>query len=94
MQKCNIKANLARANEQQYDKVICAVQMNGSTGEWVRTTAGVRHGLFSHQPPSTCFLERTMPYALEVLDGKVSIRHQMICELPMSLMLLLKKSRN
>ena len=42
MRKYNINANLARAIKQLYDKAITAVQMNSSTGEWFKTTVGVR----------------------------------------------------
>ena len=45
MRKYNINASLVRAIEHQYDKAIGAVQMNGNTGEWFRTTVGVREGL-------------------------------------------------
>ena len=47
--------------------------MNSSTGEWFRTSVGVRQGC----PPSSIlfniFLERIMSDALEEHDGKVSI---------------------
>ena len=61
MRKYNISANLVRIIEQLYDKATSAVQMNGSIGEWFRTT------LFN------IFLERIMSDALEEHDGKVSI---------------------
>ena len=38
MRKYNINANLVRAFEHLYDNAISAVHMNGSTGEWFRTT--------------------------------------------------------
>ena len=41
MRKYNISANLVRIIEQLYDKAISAVQINGSIGEWFRTTVGV-----------------------------------------------------
>ena len=44
MRKYNISANLVRTIEQLYDKATSAVQMNGSIGEWFRTTVGVRQG--------------------------------------------------
>ena len=44
MRKYNISANLVRTIEQLYDKATSAVQMNGSIGEWYRTTVGVRQG--------------------------------------------------
>ena len=42
MRKYNITANLVRTIEQLYDKATSAVQMNGSIGEWFRTTVGER----------------------------------------------------
>ena len=42
MRKYNISANLVRTIEQLYDKATSAVQINGSIGEWLRTTVGVR----------------------------------------------------
>ena len=44
MRKYTINANLVRTIEQLYDKATSAVQMNGSIGEWFRTTVGVRQG--------------------------------------------------
>ena len=49
MWKYNICANLVRTIEQLYDKATSAVQMNGSLGEWFRTTVGVRHEHFSQK---------------------------------------------
>ena len=66
MRKYNISANLVRTIKQLYDKATSAFQMNGSIGEWFRTTVGVRQG---------CLLsptERIMSDALEEHDGKVS----------------------
>ena len=40
--KYNIRANLIRTIEQLYDKATRAVQMNGSIGEWFKTTVGAR----------------------------------------------------
>ena len=44
MRKSNNNTNPVRAIEQLYDNAVRTVQMNGSTGEWIRTTAGARHG--------------------------------------------------
>ena len=44
MRKYNISANLVRTIEQLYNKATSAVQMNGSIGEWFRTTVGVWQG--------------------------------------------------
>ena len=72
MRKYNISANLVRTIEQLYDKATSAVQMNGSIGEWFRTTVGVRQGCLL-SPALNIFLERIMSDALEEHDGKVSI---------------------
>ena len=64
MRKYNISANLARTIEQLYDKATRAVQMNGSIGEWLRTTVGVRQGCLLSPTIFNIFLEH---------DGKVSI---------------------
>ena len=73
MRKYNISANLIRTIEQLYDKATSAVQMNGSIGEWFRTTVGVRQGCLLSPTLFNIFLERIMSDALEEHDGKVSI---------------------
>ena len=73
MRKYNISANLVRTIEQLYDKATSAVQMNGSIGEWFRTTIGVRQGCLLSPTLFNSFLERIMSDALEEHDGKVSI---------------------
>ena len=73
MQKYNISANLVRTIEQLYDKATSAVQMNGSIGEWFRTTVGVRQGCLLSPTLFNIFLERIMSDALEEHDEKVSI---------------------
>ena len=73
MRKYNISANLVRTIEQLYDKATSAVQMNGSIGEWFRTTVGVRQGCLLSPSLFNIFLERIMSDALEEHDGKVSI---------------------
>ena len=42
MRKYNINASIIRAIENLYHKAQSAVLFNGSTGEWFRTTVGVR----------------------------------------------------
>ena len=71
--KYNISANLVRTTEQLYDKATSAVQMNGSIGEWFRTTAGVRQGCFLSPTHFNNFLERIMSDALEEHDRKVGM---------------------
>ena len=73
MRKYNISANIVRTTEQLYDKATCAVQMNGSIGEWFRTTVGVRQGCLLSLTLFNIFLKRIMFDALEEHDGKVSI---------------------
>ena len=73
MRKYNISANLVCTIEQLYDKATSTVQMNGSIGEWLRTTVGVRQGCLLSPTLFNIFLERIMSDALEEHDGKVSI---------------------
>ena len=56
MRKYNINASIIRAIENLYDKAQNAVLFNGSTGEWFRTTVGVRQG---------CLLSPTLNISLE-----------------------------
>ena len=69
----NISANPVCTIEQLYDKDKSPVQMNGSIGEWFRTTVGVRQGCLLSPTLFNIFLERIMSDALEEHDGKVSI---------------------
>ena len=47
--------------------------MNGSIGEWFRTTVGVRQGCLLSPTLFNIFLERIMSGSLEEHDGKVGI---------------------
>ena len=47
--------------------------MNGSIGEWLRTTTEVRQGCLLSPNRFNIFLKWIMPDALEEHDGKVSI---------------------
>ena len=47
--------------------------MNGSMGEWFRTTVGVRQGCLRSPTLFNVFLNRIVSDALEKHDGKVSI---------------------
>ena len=69
----SINANLVRSIEQLYDKATSAVQINGSMGEWFRTTVGERQVCLLSPTFFNIFLERPMSAALEEHDGKVSI---------------------
>ena len=72
---------LVRAIEQVYDNAISTVHMNGSTGEWFRTTFGVRQGCLLSPTHFNIFLERIMSDALEEHDVKVSIGGRTITNL-------------
>ena len=50
-----------------------AVQMNGSIGEWFRTTVGVRQGCLLSPTLFNIFLKWIMSDALEEHDEKISI---------------------
>ena len=54
----NISASLDRTIEQLNDKATSAVQMNGSIGEWFRTTVGERQGCPLSPTCCNIFLER------------------------------------
>ena len=76
MRKYNISANLVRTIEHilhLYDKATSAVQMNGSIGEWFRTTVGVRQRCLLSPTLFNIFLERIMSDALEAIRGDLSI---------------------
>ena len=70
---CAPVRSIAHTIEQLYDKATSAVQMNGSIGEWFRTTVGVRQGCLLSPTLFNIFLAQIMSDALEEHDGKVSI---------------------
>ena len=70
MRKYNINASIIRAIENLYDKVQSAVLFNGSTGEWIRTTVGVRQGCLLSTTLFKIFLERIMCEALDDHEGR------------------------
>ena len=84
MQKYNISANLVHTIGQLYDKATSAVQMNGSMGEWFRTTVGVRQGCLLSPILFNVFPEQIMSDALEEYDGKVNIGGRNITNLRFS----------
>ena len=67
--------------ENLYDKAQGAVLFNGSTGEWFRTTIGIRKGCLLSLTLFNIFLERIMCEALDDHEGSVSIRGQLITNL-------------
>ena len=73
MRKYNINASIIRAIENPYDKAQSAVLFNGSTGEWFRTTVGVRQGCLLSPTLFNIFLERIMCEALDDHEGSVGI---------------------
>ena len=81
MQKYNISANLVDTIQQLYDKATSAVQMNGSIGEWFRTTVGVRQGCPLPTDLFNFILGQLMSDALEDHDGKISIGSRNITNL-------------
>ena len=76
VQKYNISANLVRAGKHLCDKAVSAVQMSGSTGEWLRTTVEVRQGCLPSQTLFIIFLDRIM--CMEENDRKVQIGRRTI----------------
>ena len=73
MQKYNIRANLVCTSVQLYDKATSEVQMNGSMGEWFRTTVGLRYGCLLSPTLINIFLKRIKSDALEEHDRRISI---------------------
>ena len=70
MRKYNINASIIRAIENLY--------VNGSTGEWFRTTVGVRQRCLLSPTLFIIFLERIMCAALDDHEGSVSIGGRLI----------------
>ena len=66
MRKYNISANLVRTIEQLYDKATSAVQMNGSIGEWFRTTVGI----LTLKAPITMAADNSYKYFFIVFQRK------------------------
>ena len=64
--------------ENLYDKAQSAVLFNGSTGEWFRTTVGVRQGCLLSPTLFNIFLERIMCEALDDHEGSVSIGGRLV----------------
>ena len=73
MRKYNINASIKRAIENLYHKAQSAVLSNGSTGEWIRTTVGVREGCLLSPTLLKTFLERIMCETLDDHECSVSI---------------------
>ena len=69
----NSSTNLVCTTEQLYDKATNAVQMNGSKGEWFRTTVEVRQGCHLSLIFFNIFCERITIDGLEEHDRRISI---------------------
>ena len=80
MGKYNIIASIIRAIENLYNKAQSAVLFNGSTGEWFRTTVGVRQRCLFSPTLLNIFLERKMCEALDDHEGSVSIGGRLITD--------------
>ena len=70
MRTYNINSSIIWAIENLYNKAQRAVLFNGSTGEWFRTTAGVRQGCLLSPTLLNIFLERIMCEALDDHEGR------------------------
>ena len=64
MKKYNISTNLIQVIKNLYNKATSAVLFNSSTGDWFRTTVGVRQGYLLSPTLLNIFLERIMTDAL------------------------------
>ena len=73
MRKYNINTNLVRIIEKLYEQATSAVLLNGTKGDWFRTTVGVRQGCLLSPTLFNIFLERIMEDALEHHQGTISI---------------------
>ena len=78
MRKYNINGSIIRAIEKLYDKAQSAVLFNGSTGEWFRTTVGVRQGCLLSPTLFNILLKRIMCEALDDHEGSASIGGRLI----------------
>ena len=78
MRKYNINASIIRAIENLYDKAQSTVLFNGSTGEWFRTTVGVRQGCLLSPTLFNIFLERIMCEALDDHEASVIVGGRLI----------------
>ena len=81
MRLCNINTNLINVIQNLYDKTTSAICFNGSTGDWFRTTVGVRQGCLLSPILFNIFLERIMADALENHKSTVSIGGKTISKL-------------
>ena len=81
MKKYNISTNLIQVIKNFYNKDTSTVLFNSSTGDWFRTTDGVRQGCLLSPTLFNIFLERITTDALEDPEGIVSIGGRTITNL-------------
>ena len=81
MHKYNIGANLITIIKSLYEKATSAVLYKGNTGDWFRTTVGVRQGCLLSPTLFNIFLEKIMTDALENHEGTVKIGGRIITNL-------------
>ena len=81
MKKYNISTNLIQVIKNLHNKATSAILLNGSIGDWFRTTVGVRQGRLFSPTLFNIFLERIMTDASEDHEGTVSIRGRAITNL-------------
>ena len=79
--KYNVGANLITIIKSLYEKSTSAVLFNGNTGDWFRTTVGVRQGCLLSPTLFNVFLEKIMTDALENHEGTVRIGGRIITNL-------------
>ena len=73
MKKYNISTNVIRVIKNLYNKSTSAVLFNGSIGDWLRTTIGVRQGCILSPTLFNIFLERIMTNALDDHEGRSAL---------------------
>ena len=81
MKKYNISTNLIRVVKNLCDKATSAFLFSSSTGDWFRTTVGVRQRCLLSPTLFYVFIERIMTDALEYHEGAVSIGGRAITNL-------------
>ena len=81
MRRYNITADIIRVVQSLYEKATSAVLINGTLGDWFRTTIGVRQGCILSPTLFNIFLEEIMTEALEKHHGTVSIGGRTITNL-------------
>ena len=81
MKHYNINPHINDAIREVFKEANSAVYYNGSIGDWLRKTVGVRQGCLLSLTLFKIFLERIMTVALEDHVGTVSIGGRIITNL-------------